>query len=464
VAALRDARDAIGDVADISMKRLVDALRLVEIVAPVGASGDVDTPEQARELGIELPPAPEQTLLAPSVADARRRAHDLGAARLTGHHLVAVESAAGLTLADDVLAATAVPAFSNSAMDGWAVAGPGPWRLGEPIHAGDAIAEGPLEEGTAHHIMTGAEVPAGTWAVVRLEDGEVGGGDDGRERLSLRDGLAQPRAGHHIRPAGEEAAEREVVLRRGQLLTPPRLGLAAACGVDDLAVRDAPTVDLVVVGDELVGSGRSGNGKIRDALTPQLVPVIEGIGARILGVARIGDDARELEAAIERSTADLIVLTGGTSMGAADHTRPVLAGLGARPMIDGIASRPGRPALVAHLDTGTVAICLPGNPLAAVLAALVLLRPMVEGMLGRALAALPTVRLGADIPNPRPAALLVPCRMTPDGSAVPAGWTDSGMLRGLALADIVAVVPPGGAPADGFVDALDLPWTGKDPE
>ena len=396
------------------------------------------------------------------MADARLRAHELGAARLTGHRRVAVESAAGLTLADDVVAETAVPAFNNSAMDGWAVAGSGPWQLGEPIHAGDDIDESPLAEGTAHRIMTGAEVPAGTWAVVRLEDGSVGDAATGFPQLSLRDGLPQPRGGHHIRAAGEEASAGEAVLRRGQVLTPPRLGLAAACGVDTVSVRDRPTVELVVVGDELVGAGPSGDGKIRDALTPQLVPLIGSIGARAMGAARVGDRAPEIETAIQRSTADVIVVTGGTSLGDADHTRAVLNGLGARVLIDGILSRPGRPALVAHLESGGLVICLPGNPLAAMLASLVLLCPMVEGMLGRPLSPLPQVPLGSGIPNPRPGALLVPCRLTPDGSAVPVGWTGSGMLRGLALADVVAVVPPGGTPADGLVAALPLPWNRKD--
>ncbi len=133
--ALSAARDGIGDVADLSMKRLLESLRLIEVLAGPGAAADVDTPEQARVLGIELPAAgaqpPWATLRTPSVADARRAAHQLGASRLTPQVRVAVESAAGLTLAADIAAATPVPAFANSAMDGWAVAGDGPWRLGK---------------------------------------------------------------------------------------------------------------------------------------------------------------------------------------------------------------------------------------------------------------------------------------------------------------------------------------------
>ena len=457
--ALRAARDRIGDVAGLSVKRLLESLQLVEVEVASGASDDVDTPEQAHLLGIDLPTAP--ALLTPSVEDARRTAHGLGALHPTPELRVALESAAGRTLAGDVAAATPIPAFANSAMDGWAVAGPGPWRLGEPIHAGDDIDGSPLESGSAHQIMTGAEVPPGTWAVVRLEDGIVDAGT-GRRELSLRPGLDGPRRGHHIRPAGEEAASGEVVLRRGQVLTPPRLGLAAACGIEEVTVRRAPTVDLVVVGDELVASGRSGNGKVRDALTPQLVPLIEGIGGRACGVARVGDYAGDIRSAIDRSGADLVVVTGGTSMGDADHTRTVLDTMAARLIIDGISSRPGRPALVAVLERGTVVVCLPGNPLAAVMATLVLLCPMVEGMLGRRLTALPAVRLGTDVPNPRPGSLLVPCRTAPDGSAMPTGWADSGMVRGLAMADSVAVVPSGGAARDRLVDALPLIWTRKD--
>jgi molybdopterin molybdotransferase len=92
------------------------------------------------------------------------------------------------------------------------------------------------------------------------------------------------------------------------------------------------------------------------------------------------------------------------------------------------------------------------------LAALVLLGPTVDGMLGRPLALLPPLRLAADIPNPRPGSLLVPCRLGPDGRATPTGWADSGMVRGLALADSVAVVPPGGAASGEQVLALPLVW------
>ena len=462
VSALRASRDGIGDVADISMKRLLEPLSIVEVPDDGRASADVDTPEQARVLGIELPAAtdPPATVQTPSVEDARRLAHALGNARPASGRRVGLAEAAGLTLADDVVAATAVPAFSNSAMDGWAVAGPGPWRLGAPIHAGDDVRHLRLESGCACQIMTGAQVPAGTRAVVRSEDGVVApsGNGAGELELSLRPGLADPRAGHHIRPAGEEAAAGDIVLRRGDVLTPPRLGLAAACGSDVLPVRVPPTVDLLVIGDELVASGPSGDGRIRDVLTPQLVPLIRGVGARCGEVGQLRDDIVDIEAAIRSSAADLIVVTGGTSIGNADHTRSVLEAMGARVLIGGIAMRPGRPALVAVLERGSVVICLPGNPLAAVLAALVLLGPMVEGMLGRRLPALPLIGLATDIPNPRPGSLLVPCRTGSDGGALPTGWSDSGMLRGLALADSVAIVPSGGASHAERVRTLPLAW------
>jgi molybdopterin molybdotransferase len=462
VSALRASRDGIGDVADISMKRLVEPLSLVELPDGGQATADVDTPEQARELGIELPVAADAaaTVHTPSVEDARRAAHALGSARPLPRRRVGLASAVGLTLADDVDSTTAVPAFANSAMDGWAVAGRGPWRLGAPIHAGDDVRLLRLEPGFACQIMTGAQVPVGTWAVVRSEDGVVAPArsDPGERELSLREGLGDPRGGHHIRPAGEEAEAGEIVLRRGEVLTPPKLGFAAACGCDEVTVSVPPTVDVLVIGDELVASGPSGDGRVRDALTPQLVPLIRSIGAHSGGVGQVPDDTAGIQTAIHRSAADLIVVTGGTSIGNADHTRAVLETMGARLLIDGIAMRPGRPALVAQLERGTVVVCLPGNPLAAMLAALVLLTPMVDGMLGRRLAALPLVRLGADIQNPRPGALLVPCRRGPDDAAQPTGWADSGMLRGLALADHVVIVRPGGVSRDERAHALPLPW------
>ncbi len=458
VSALRAARESIGDVAGVSMNTLLGRLRLVEIQATPGSTSDVDTPEQARSFGIEVPGAIGVRM--PSVEDARQYSYGLGAARLTPRYRVGLESAAGLTLADDVAAQTSLPAFANSAMDGWAVCGPGPWRLGAPIHAGDRIDHlESLQVGNARPIMTGAEVPGGAWAVVRSEDGVVSqSGDSNDRRLSLPRELGELRHGHHIRSAGEEAAAGDIVLRRGDVLTPPRLGLAAACGHDDLSVRRPPVVDLLVVGDELITSGASGNGKVRDALSPQLLPLIASLGASIHDVARVHDDPSKIRSAIQDSAADLVVVTGGTSIGDADHTRAVLDMMGAHLVIDGISMRPGRPALVAVCDSGTVVICLPGNPLAGLLAAEVLLGPLVRGMLGRSLKALPAIQCAENVPNPRPDSMLVPYRLTSEGEAASTGWSGSGMLRGIAMADGVAIIPEGGAMRGQQVRTLPLSW------
>ena len=172
----------------------------------------------------------------------------------------------GLVLAKDLVALCALPSFDTSAMDGWAVAGPGPWTIVGQSLAGRPV-PGPLTAGQAVVIATGGVVPGGADAVVRSEDGEI------RERSGAQVlSATAPGGPTHVRPAGEECVRGEVLASAGTVLTPALIGLAAASGHDQLLVVPAPRVALVLFGDELATSG---------------VPV-EGAGARLIGPAGAG--------------------------------------------------------------------------------------------------------------------------------------------------------------------------------
>ncbi len=295
---------------------------------------------------------------------------------------VTLGQALGQVLAEPLAALTDLPSFDTSAMDGWAVAGPGPWHIGEggQVLAGHA-APGALADGTAIRIATGARVPPDTTAVIRSEHArpaEVEG------RLYARREVVQ---GQDIRPRGQECRTGDRLLPAGALVTPAVLGLAAAAGYDTLSVVSRPRVEVLVLGDELLSEGLPHDGMVRDALGPLLDPWLRALGAEVLGTRRLGDDAEALHRAVTTSTADLVVTTGGTAAGPVDHVHPILRKAGAELLVDGVAVRPGHPMLLARLGAGggeaggaegPYLVGLPGNPLAAVSGLLTLAEPLLR--------------------------------------------------------------------------------------
>lgn len=369
-----------------------------------------------------------------------------------GLDILPVADAHGRTLAHDLFALADLPSVSSSAMDGWAVSGDGPWRLGEPIRAGDPVSRTPLEGGVARAIATGAAVPPGTTAVLRNEDGDA--------RFSAGETLlhadTSPAPGRDIRLAGEEVRRGEPILTAGTVLTPPRLALAAVAGFDEVTVTAAPLVDLVLLGDELRSSGVPGDGEIRDAFLPALPSAIRGAGG-VHGITRFGRDTHDATVnALLSSTAPLVVSTGGTARGPADFVRSALDTIGAQVTCDGVAVRPGHPVIMARLPDGRLFLGLPGNPLAAMLVFASFGVPLIAGMSGRKPARTTTIALAAPVPNASPSTRLVPCTVD-DRGATPTGWQGSAMLRGLAAADVVAVIPAGGSEAGDTVGTVALP-------
>ncbi|MGW6143724.1 molybdopterin molybdotransferase MoeA [Streptomyces sp. NPDC055140] len=367
--------------------------------------------------------------------------------------------ALGHALAEPLTALTDLPPFDTSAMDGWAVAGPGPWLVGgAAVLAGDRSA--PLSDyGTAVPIATGARLPTGATAVLRREHGEFDTEGGTLHDRSTGPGSVAP--GRDIRPRGQECHAGEVLIPAGITVTPAVLGLAAAAGYDRLAVHRRPTVELLLLGDELLESGLPRHGQVRDALGPMLPPWLRSCGADVIGSRRVADDLGLLREAVHNSPADVVVTTGSTAAGPVDFLHATLEEAGARLLVDAVAVRPGHPMLLAELlptpDGRTRRLVgLPGNPLAAVAGTVTLAAPLLRRLGGHADAEPCRMRAAAPLPgHPRDTRLL-PVHRT-DHAVAPLPFDGPAMLRGLAFADGLAVVPPGGVPAGATAEVLEVP-------
>ncbi|MFJ1590378.1 molybdopterin-binding protein [Kitasatospora albolonga] len=455
--------------------------------APIGAPGAADEPgpspyavpspytESAPD-GPAPAAAPRSTPShepAPASASAPRspahdlpwgRARDVAARAGRGGPTAAIrlplDRALGHVLAEPLGALTDLPPFDTSAMDGWAVAGPGPWSFdeGAGLLAGNGPATGALPDGTAVRIATGARTPADTTAVVRSEHAHV---DPARGLLSARRPVV---TGQDIRPRGQECRAGDHLVPAGAVVTPAVLGLAAAAGYDALPAVPRPRIDVLVLGDELLASGLPHDGLIRDALGPMLGPWLRALGAEVSAPRRLGDDAGALREALTASDADVIITTGGTASGPVDHVHPVLADLGAELLVDGVAVRPGHPMLLARLSPdGPHIVGLPGNPLAAVSGLLTLAEPLLAGLAGRPAQDAYRALVHADVPGHPHDTRLVPVvhragRAGGRDHVAPLRYNGPAMLRGIAAADGLAVVPAGGLRSGTEAEVLDLPW------
>ena len=381
---------------------------------------------------------------------------------------VVLVDAVGSVLAAPLVAATPLPPFDAAAMDGWAVSGPGPWTVTGHLLAGDTVDR--LPDGTAVHIATGAALPPGADGVLRRERGVVLDsprgpalyvGNPATGATAPHPGYVEP--GTDIRPRGQESAAGELLLEAGGVVTPVVAGMAAAAGYDVLPVVRPPDVAILILGDELLVRGHSRDGRVRDALGPMLPGWVAWTGGRAFPPLHVPDTLEALLAELDDANADVVITTGSTAGGPADHLHAALDQLEATWVVDGVAARPGTPMCLATLPDGRHVVGLPGNPLAAVSAVLTLVAPLIAALRGEP---------GADEERVEEAILDEAVKDHPDHvrlipvhrqrgdlvtTATPTLFHGPAMLRGISLADGVAVIPPGGGARGTAVRVLPLP-------
>jgi len=373
----------------------------------------------------------------------------LGELPRAGTEQVALTVAHRRVLAHDVQATRDIPPFRNSAMDGYAVraadvhsaSSNAPIELAilEVIGAGSVPTRDVIPT-TATKIMTGSPVPAGADAVVRVEDTEERDG-----RVSVR---AAVTAGANVREAGEDMRAGETVLTAGRVLRPADVGVLASLGVAVVRVVRRPRVAILATGDELVDVGEPLKpGQIVNSNAYALAAAVEEAGGRpiVLEIAR--DQPEQIRAAFaDAFTADVVLSTGGVSVGSFDFVRRTLADLGYHERFWKVAQRPGKP-LTFGLRGGTPAFGLPGNPVSALVCFYLYVRPALQTMMGMNRVHLPTIDAIADSAIKTAAGMteFVRCVVERRDSAHhvrPTGSQSSGVLSSLSAGEGLLISPP----------------------
>jgi len=375
---------------------------------------------------------------------------------------VRLAEAPGRVAAEDVVASHMLPAFPASAVDGYAIRsadGGGRLRVVGESAAGRPFA-GRLERGAAARILTGGVLPEGADSVVMVEDVEQLG-----EEVVIPTGFA---AGRNFHAPGADLRPGDVVVSRGQPLGAADLGLVAALGIDRVRVHRRPRVALMSTGDELVEVGRPlGPGQITDSNRWALLAALREAGAEVelLGIAPDRPESlRELVvAALDRC--DVLVTSGGVSVGTHDLVKPLLESLG-EVHVGRVKLRPGKPFTFATLPERKLAFGLPGFPVSSLVTFEVFVRPALRKLQGYARLQRPElpVRLDYDAlaAGDRTEYQRVTLRREgPDLVATSTGSQSSSRLMSLAGAHALVRIPPGaeGYPAGSVVEALilDLP-------
>ncbi|TDP94445.1 molybdopterin molybdochelatase [Leucobacter luti] len=377
---------------------------------------------------------------------------------------------AGRVIAIDLTAATPLPPFENSQMDGYAVrhrdlleaaeaaepADPAAARsasitlpIGRTVAAGDAPI--PHAPGTASPVMTGAAMPVGADTVIPVERAnpahftELSRAGDPEPSGTVTFASTPPR-GEFVRARGSDLPAGATLLTAGTRLTPARIGLLAGAGVAEVPVRVRPRVLLVATGDEVADPGAIRTaGQIHDANTPLLAALLTGLGAEVR-TRRTGDTAAELQHILTAAaeSVDLIVTSGGISAGAYEVVRDALTEYGVE--FAGLALQPGGPQGLGRWAVNGSAVpvlCFPGNPVSSALSAELFVAPALRGYAGRP-EALPVEQrtLAHELHSPLHKHQVRRGRLDADGR-VHVTAPGSHLLADLAAAELLAHVPVG---------------------
>jgi molybdopterin molybdotransferase len=384
-----------------------------------------------------------------SVAEARERI--ASAFNPLAHEVVALTHAQGRVLAEDLAARRTQPPQAVSAMDGYAARAedvalvPATLTLIGEAPAGGAF-QGTVGPGETVRIFTGGPVPDGADTIVIQEDTDMG-------NPSVTVNEAAPK-GQHVREAGIDFSEGEVLIKAGRRLGARDIGLAAAMNHPWIPVARRPRIALLATGDEVVRPGDPlGPNQIVSSNGPALAAFIESRGGQAtdLGIAR--DDEASIRALAEGARgADLLVTMGGVSVGDRDLVQKVLGEVGLEVDFWRIAMKPGKPLMFGVLD-GTPVLGLPGNPVSSMVCALLFLGPALDRMLGLEGSGVPVIRarLGSNVgPNNfREDYMRATFSTDNDGATVatPLSVQDSSMMSALARSDGLIIRPPDAAAA-----------------
>lgn len=297
---------------------------------------------------------------------------------------VALEAACGRVLAEDIIARSPLPAFSHSAMDGYAVASSffsqedrGPWTL--PA-TGEARAGGrvrTLRRGTTCRIFTGAEIPPGADSVVKQEDVSRSG-----DEVTFHQ---RPQPGQNVRHRGADLQVGHKALAAGSFLTPGKIGLAASLDRSRLLVGRRPVVTVVTTGDELRAPGEPERpGSIAESNSFVVAALATQAGAVVRVLPRLPDDTEQTEQQIHRALkgCDLVITIGGASVGDHDLVRPALQAAGVTLDFWRVALKPGKPVAYGRGGNGARVLCLPGNPASSALTCLLFAVPLLRALQG----------------------------------------------------------------------------------
>jgi len=380
---------------------------------------------------------------------------------------LSIEQAAGLVISQDVLARDDSPPFTNSAMDGFAVkwsdvAGAkesnpvklhiiGESRAGIPFHQ-------PVEPGQAVQINTGAELPEGADTVVPVEhtlqeeDHVVITGVTGK--------------GQFIRPAGAELKSGDVLCKAGTNLTPGCLGMLASQGFDSINIITRPRVSLVVTGSELIPYDlKPGPGQIRDANSIMLTSVINASNAQIVFNTRTDDNINAVRQGINKAAdaADLVIVSGGVSMGPHDLVKPAARKVGFEKLFWGVRQKPGKPLYVAKREQ-TLLIGLPGNMVSTLNCYAFYILPVIKKMAGKTFEHKKVKAvMNKSFSNTDNRTLFLRVRLKTSGNktmATPFAKQDSHMLTSIGQAHgFILVEPNGTVEKNQKVEITLYPWS-----
>ncbi|MCB9367302.1 MAG: molybdopterin molybdotransferase MoeA [Calditrichaeota bacterium] len=393
----------------------------------------------------------------------------LNSCKNSGHEVRLLADALNYHLAEELTAKFPIPRFDNSAVDGFAVQSrdtiaattntPAKLQIAGTVHTGEATTFS-LKSGQAARIFTGASIPNGADSVVMLEDTT-----SESDTVNITEPIAISR---NIRFSGEEFKEGAVCIPERTRMTPPAIALASSLGVTQVRVFRKPSVALVITGSELVQPGEElGSSQIYDSNRLGLMTVLAEMGISVSCAFSCKDNLGETQNALSEAlnNADVVITSGGASVGDVDYVKPALTSLGGEIDIESISIKPGKPTVHAKVGTKHV-FGLPGNPVAALVVFALLVRPALQVMSGGVYSEpkLISARLGATVKKRTPRTEFVRATLSTEYGelkAKPCHGQQSHMLGGLVNADCLIVCDgePGTIRGDDIVKVILLPWT-----